>query len=99
MNVTSIEKVVSANAVSVAGVCLAAVAARMFLSDSVRVRQLGVVLFKARDFMDSLDGFVARASKKQVNKQGGRSICPQAVFTEADKADAADVRQTSVKRR
>ena len=39
---------------------------RMFLSESVRVRQLGVVLFKARDFMDSLDGFVARASKKQV---------------------------------
>ena len=38
----------------------------MFLSESVRVRQLGVVLFKARDFMDSLDGFVARASKKQV---------------------------------
>ena len=73
MNVTSIEKVVSANAVSVAGVCLAAVAARMFLSDSVRVRQLGVVLFKARDFMDSLDGFVARASKKQVNRAGDQS--------------------------
>ena len=70
MNVTSIEKVVSANAVSVMGVCLAAVAARMFLSDSVRVRQIGVVLFKARDFMDSLDGFVARARKKEVNKAG-----------------------------
>ena len=39
---------------------------RMFLSESLRVRQLGVVVFKARDFMDSLDGFVARASKKQV---------------------------------
>ena len=38
---------------------------RMFLSESLRVRQLGVVVFKARDFMDSLDGFVARASKKQ----------------------------------
>ena len=39
----------------------------MFLSESLRVRQLGVVVFKARDFMDSLDGFVARASKKQVS--------------------------------
>ena len=41
----------------------------MFLSESVRVRQIGVVLFKARDFMDSLDGFVARASKKQVRRK------------------------------
>ena len=65
---TGVEKLFSANAISVIGVFFAAAAARMFVSESLRVRQMGVIMFKIRDFMDSLDDFVARARKKQAEK-------------------------------
>ena len=54
----------SANGASACGVILAAAAGRCFLSDSLKVRQFGVLLFKARDFMDSLDGWLARAASR-----------------------------------
>lgn len=63
---TNIAQWISANGVSVVGVLFAACAAKMFLSDSLKVRQLGVLMFKVRDFMDSLDGTVARARRSQV---------------------------------
>ncbi|TRY76889.1 hypothetical protein TCAL_09230 [Tigriopus californicus] len=63
---TNIAQWISANGVSIVGVFFAACAAKMFLSDSLKVRQLGVLMFKIRDFMDSLDGTVARARRSQV---------------------------------
>lgn len=63
---TQVAAVLSANAVSILGVLFASAAARMFLSDSLRVRQLGVFMFKVRDYLDSLDGCVARARRNQV---------------------------------
>jgi len=55
----------SANTVSFAGVVVAALAARLMASDSLRARQLGVFFFKIRDYLDSLDGWVARARSGQ----------------------------------
>ena len=63
---TKVAVVFSANAVSILGVAFAAAAARMFVSDSLKIRQLGVVMFKVRDYLDSLDGCVARARRNQV---------------------------------
>ncbi len=51
---------VTADFVSVLGVVMAFIAARLFCSDSLRVRQIGVIFFKLRDYLDSLDGRVAR---------------------------------------
>ena len=63
---TKVTLLFRANAISILGVIFACAAARMFLSDSLKVRQLGVLMFKIRDYLDSLDGCVARARRNQV---------------------------------
>ncbi len=45
---TNVARVLSANAISVMGVFVAAVATRLMVSDALRMRQLGVVLFKVQ---------------------------------------------------
>ena len=50
---TNISRVMSANAVSIMGVVCACIGGKFILSDSIRVRMLGVVFFKVRIF-DSL---------------------------------------------
>lgn len=67
MAYTNIARVMSANVVSFIGVLFAAAACKMFMSESLHVRQLGVLLFKVRDYLDSLDGWVARARANQVH--------------------------------
>merc|ERR1711892_922682 len=42
------------------GVAVAAVSMRYFISEDLNRRRFGVVLFKVRDFIDSLDGAIAR---------------------------------------
>ena len=66
MRYTSIAKWMSPNTVSIIGVIFSLAAARLVFSDSLRVRQLGVLLFKVRDYVDSLDGYVARFQRDQV---------------------------------
>lgn len=51
---------VSPNAVSFLGVAIAAVSARFLAHSDIKYRHLGVLLFKVRDYMDGLDGDVAR---------------------------------------
>lgn len=60
VNKTSIHKFLSADVVSIIGVVFALAAARLIFSESLKVQQLGVLLFKIRDYMDGLDGVVAR---------------------------------------
>jgi len=57
---TDIAKYFSANLVSTFGVVVAFVAAKFFMCDSLRYRQIGVLIFKVRDFIDALDGYMAR---------------------------------------
>lgn len=57
---TRIAHFVSPNAVSLTGVGVAAVSARFIASQDLRYRQLGALLFKVRDYLDGLDGNVAR---------------------------------------
>ena len=64
---TNVSRVMSANAVSILGVVFAAVASRFFISDSLKIRQFGVVLFKIRDYLDSLDGYVARQRRQEIH--------------------------------
>ena len=62
---TNLAEWTSPNAISISSVFFGASAARCFMSDSLRVRQSGVFLFKVRDFLDSLDGNVARVQRRQ----------------------------------
>ena len=50
----------TANHISYLGVVFAVVAAKLALCDSVYIRRLGVVAFLGRQFMDDLDGLIAR---------------------------------------
>lgn len=50
----------SPNHISLLGVLVAALAARLVMNDSLRVRRLAVVVFLLRQFLDDLDGLVAR---------------------------------------
>ncbi|XP_054160165.1 ceramide phosphoethanolamine synthase-like [Oppia nitens] len=50
----------TANHVSLAGVVVALLASRVVLSDALPVRRLAVVLFLLRQFLDDLDGLIAR---------------------------------------
>jgi len=62
---------ISANHISYLGVVVAFVAARLILSDHLYIRRIGVLVFLVRQFLDDLDGLVARYhmgidAKKQV---------------------------------
>ena len=56
---------VSANSISVSHVAVAIVAAKLITHDSLCVRRVGVLLFEFRNFMDALDGTVARARRTE----------------------------------
>ncbi len=43
-----------------AGLLVSLLGCRFLVSDSLRVRQLGVLLMEIRDYLDNLDGWVAR---------------------------------------
>ena len=58
VHITSIAEIMSANSVSFLGMLFAALAARMFYSPSYNYHLLGVVFFKIRDFLDTVDGEV-----------------------------------------
>lgn len=63
---------ITANHVSYMGVVFALIAARLILSDSLAIRRIGVLAFFGRQFMDDLDGYIARCrlgidAKKQVS--------------------------------
>ena len=58
VNSTNIAEYLSANGVSFIALLSAILAARMFYSPSYKCHLLGVLLFKIRDFLDSVDGEV-----------------------------------------
>jgi len=63
---------ISANHISYLGVVFAFVAARLVISDHLYIRRIGVLAFLVRQFLDDLDGLVARYhlgidAKKQVS--------------------------------
>nr|XP_027204267.1 ceramide phosphoethanolamine synthase-like [Dermatophagoides pteronyssinus] len=63
---------ITANHISYMGVIFALIAARLILSDSLFIRRIGVLAFFGRQFMDDLDGYIARCrlgidAKKQVS--------------------------------
>ena len=65
---------ISANHISYLGLVFALIAARLVLSESLHIRRLAVIFFFVRQFLDDLDGLVARYHlgidvKKQVDKQ------------------------------
>ena len=66
---TNIENIMSANTASIIGMFFALASAKLILSDSLRVRQLGVLLFKIRDYFDSVDGCLARSKLNQVKME------------------------------
>lgn len=62
---------ITANHISYMGVIFALIAARLILNDSLFIRRIGVLAFFGRQFMDDLDGYIARCrlgidAKKQV---------------------------------
>jgi len=57
---TNVAQVISPNVASLLGVLVAAISARFLVSDNLKFRQLGVLLFKVRDLIDGLDGNIAR---------------------------------------
>lgn len=62
---TPVSQYLSANAVSILGVFCAAIAAKCISTPNLKIRQLGVIVFKVRDYLDALDGFVARQNKHE----------------------------------
>jgi len=68
VSVTSLADSVTPNLVSLMGVACATLSARMLAADSLRVRQLGVLVYKVRDFLDSVDGWIARERSGEVLK-------------------------------
>lgn len=57
---SNLAAVISPNAMSLMGVVVAAFSAKFIMSDSLKCRQFGVILFKVRDLFDALDGNIAR---------------------------------------
>lgn len=57
---------ISANTISIFHCILSIVCIRFFISDSLFTRQLGVVIFQFRNFLDSLDGVIYRAHAKKL---------------------------------
>lgn len=52
---------ISANVISFAHCCLSLISCKFFSSDLLIWRQVGVLLFQLRNFLDSLDGVICRA--------------------------------------
>lgn len=52
---------ISANVISFVHCCLSLISFKFFSSDSLIWRQVGVLLFQLRNFLDSLDGVICRA--------------------------------------
>jgi len=57
---TAIAEYISPNAASLIGVGVAIVSARLMANPEIKYRHLGVLLFKVRDYIDGLDGNIAR---------------------------------------
>jgi len=57
---TAIAEYISPNAASLIGVGVALVSARLMANPEIKYRHLGVLLFKVRDYIDGLDGNIAR---------------------------------------
>ena len=53
----------SPDAMSLLGVVVAAISARFMVQEELRYRQLGVLLFSVRDYIDALDGTIYRERK------------------------------------
>jgi len=53
----------SPDAMSLLGVAVAAISARFMMQEELRCRQLGVLLFSVRDYIDALDGTIYRERK------------------------------------
>jgi len=60
VHLSSIADYISPNAVSFIGVAVAACSARFMVHPDSHYRNLGVLLFKVRDYIDGLDGSIAR---------------------------------------
>lgn len=61
-----LDRLVSANFVSVGHILVAAVSVKLLAHESLLVRRLGVVAFELRNLLDSLDGVIARAHAQQI---------------------------------
>ena len=57
---TRVSDFISPNAMSLIGVAVAAVSARFLAREELKVRQLGVLVFAVRDYIDALDGSIYR---------------------------------------
>jgi len=57
---SDIAEYISPNAASLIGVGVAMVSARLMVHTEIKYRHLGVLLFKVRDYIDGLDGSIAR---------------------------------------
>ena len=57
---TRVSDFISPNAMSLVGVAVAAVSARFLAREELKYRQLGVLVFAVRDYIDALDGSIFR---------------------------------------
>ena len=57
---SNLAAIISPNAMSLLDVVVAMFSAKFIMSDSLKCRQFGVILFKVRDLIDALDGNIAR---------------------------------------
>lgn len=65
---------ITANQISYLGVLFALIAARSILNQNLSLRRLGVLFFLTRQFLDDLDGYIARYrlgidARKQVSRK------------------------------
>ena len=71
---TRVPDLISPNMMSLVGVAFAAVSAWFLASEELKYRQLGVLLFAVRDYIDALDGSIFR---ERSHSHAAGQVCNQ----------------------